>query len=385
MKSSFIIFFAIVFTLYALINFYVFIRGWKALQPFGTVRIIYIFAFVILSLSWLAGRIIENYWMSPFTNCLIWIGSFWLGALIYFLLIIILIDISRIINLFFGFLPEKNTNLYNGLKIYAFLSSLIVVSFIVITGYFNSRNPVINKLELKIPKHTANIEKLNIVAVSDIHLGTIIGAERLEIIVDKINQLNPDIVLLVGDVIDEDVKPVIEQNTGEKLLNIKSKYGTYGVTGNHEYFSGVESSCKYLSEHGVIMLRDSVIKIDNSFYLAGREDKEIKRIAGKSRKSLKEILYGIDMNLPVIVMNHQPFALEEAVENYVDLHISGHTHNGQFWPLNYITRLVYKISYGYISEGKTHFYVSNGAGTWGPPLRFGNRPEIVNIMIEFQK
>ena len=385
MKSSFIIFFAIVFTLYALINFYVFIRGWKALQPFGTVRVIYIFAFVILSLSWLAGRIIENYWMSPFTDCLIWIGSFWLGALIYFLLIIILIDISRIVNLFFGFLPDKNTNLYIGLKIYAFLSSLIIVSFIVITGYFNSKNPVINKLELKIPKHTANFEKLNIVAVSDIHLGTIISAEQLEKIVDKINGLNPDLVLLVGDVIDEDVKPVIEQNTGEKLLNIKSKYGTYGVTGNHEYFSGVESSCSYLSEHGIIMLRDSLIKIDNSFYLAGREDKEIKRIAGKDRKSLKEILYGIDMNLPIIVMNHQPFALEEAVDNYVDLHISGHTHNGQFWPLNYITKMVYEISYGYKKEGNTHFYVSNGAGTWGPPLRFGNKPEIVNIILEFKK
>jgi hypothetical protein len=131
------------------------------------------------------------------------------------------------------------------------------------------------------------------------------------------------------------------------------------------------------------MLRDSVIKINDSIYIAGREDKSIKQFAKKSRKSLGEILTGIDNNLPIIVMNHQPTEFDEAMKNKVDLHLSGHTHHGQLWPFGFITNKVYTLSKGYLLKENTHFFVSTGAGTWGPPIRTGNRPEIVNIKLIF--
>ena len=131
------------------------------------------------------------------------------------------------------------------------------------------------------------------------------------------------------------------------------------------------------------MLRDTTVIIDNSFYVVGREDRDIKRFAGKERKPLGELVKDINKNLPVIVMNHQPFELSEAVERRVDLHISGHTHHGQLWPFNYITEKVYEISRGYEKRDNTHLFVSNGVGTWGPPIRIGNRPEIVNIKLKF--
>ena len=383
MKSTFIIFFSTVLTIYGEINFYIFVRGWQAIPYQSSLRIYYLVFFLILSLSYLTGRILERYWMSFLSDTLTWIGSFWLGAMVYFFFIVILFDLLRLINIILPILPETGTANYINLKFAAFLFITLIISLVVYLGYINAKNPVINLIELNINKKAGSIKELNIVMASDIHLGTIIGKDRFSEIAEKINFLNPDIVLLAGDIVDENIQPVIENNLGETIKNIKSKYGTYGITGNHEYIGGVENACKYLSEHGVTMLRDTSTKIDNSFYLVGREDRDRRRFAGKERKTLEELMEGIDKSLPVIVMNHQPFELNEAVKNKVDLHISGHTHHGQLWPFNYITEKIYEISRGYEKREDTHLFISNGVGTWGPPMRLGNRPEIVNIKVKF--
>ena len=383
MKLNFLIFFAVVFTVYGLMNFYIFIRGLQALPPQSGLKPYYIIVFLILSLSYLAGRILESYWLSPISDVLTWTGSFWLAAMIYFLIIVILLDLVRATNLMFHFLPEKTGLKYPNLKFITLLISIAVVTVIVIAGYINARHTVVKELKISINKKAGNLKELKIALVSDIHLGTIVGANRFGQMVDKINSLEPDIVLLAGDVIDEDIAPVLRHNIGDKLFAIKSKYGVYAVTGNHEYIGGVDEAVKYLCEHNVKMVRDTVIKISDSFYLAGREDKDRQRFYGKPRKPLDEILTGIDKSLPLIVMNHQPFELDEARELGADLHLSGHTHHGQLFPINLITGMIYEISYGYRQEGNTHFYVSCGAGTWGPPIRIGNRPEIVHIIMNY--
>jgi uncharacterized protein len=131
------------------------------------------------------------------------------------------------------------------------------------------------------------------------------------------------------------------------------------------------------------MLRDSSIKIDNAFYLIGREDKNITTFANKKRKSLGELVQQVDKSNPLILMNHQPTDLDETVKNDIDIQFSGHTHDGQLFPLNFITNLVYELGTGYLRKGQTNFYVSTGVGTWGPPVRIGNSPEIVNIKLKF--
>ena len=383
MKKAFIIFFSIVFSIYGLINYYIFIHGLQALPTGSYLKYIYIVLFIILSLSFIAGRFIERLSISILSKSLTWIGSFWLAAMVYFFFIVIIIDISRLVNIFLPIFPPAETVTYLNFKLLIFLSSVLLVSLIVAAGYINAKNPVIKTLQIKINKKANFLKSLNIVMVSDIHLGTIIGKKRFDNIVSKINTLNADLVLLAGDVFDEDIKPVIQNNTGETLKNIKSRYGVFGITGNHEYIGGAEKACQYLSEHNVQMLRDSVIKIKDSIYIAGREDKSIKQFARKSRKSLGEILNGVDDSLPVIVMNHQPTEFGEAIKNKVDLHLSGHTHHGQLWPFGFIAKKVYTLSKGYLLKENTHFFVSTGAGTWGPPIRTGNRPEIVNIKLIF--
>jgi len=204
-------------------------------------------------------------------------------------------------------------------------------------------------------------------------------------LVERINALEPDIVLFPGDILDEAIEPVLKYKSGEPLKNIISKYGVYAITGNHEYIGGIDESASYLKSLGIRLLRDSIVLIDNSFYLIGREDRDSRRFHGILRKPLKLLMQNIDKSKPVILLDHQPFKLNESEKNGIDFQLSGHTHHGQLWPVNYITEKVYELSWGYIKKGNTHYYVSSGYGTWGPPVRIGNTPELLLIEIKFKE
>ena len=383
-RMDFVIFFSIVLTVYGLINYYIFVRGLQAFPEGSTLRKIYLVSFLILSLAYIAGRLSERYLPPWAGSSMIWVGSYWLAAMAYFLMIVAMFDILRLINHFLPFYPNFITAQYVMAKQWIAGIAIVVVGIVIALGSVNALNPKIRTIELTLPKKQAVLPSLNIVMASDIHLGTMVCQGRLTRIVDTINSLNPDVILLPGDVIDEDLAPVIRQNLGETLKKLKARFGIYAVTGNHEYIGGVEPAVKYLEVHGIRLLRDSAVTIGGSVCVVGREDISGNRARGKKRKTLQEILETTAGTLPVILMDHQPFHLEEAEQAGVDLQISGHTHNGQMWPFNYITRKVYELDWGYLKKGNTHYYVSCGVGTWGPPVRIGNTPEIVDIRLRFE-
>jgi uncharacterized protein len=382
-KRDVIIFFSIVLTVYGLINCYIFISGWEAIPQDSYWRGLFAILFLFFVLSFIIGRFLERITVSWLSAALVWAGSFYLAAMVYVLLIIVVIDLARLINFAIPFFPSLLYTQYQQAKELTALAVASIAVCIVIAGHINARSPRVKELDLSISKNSRKIEPLNIVAVSDIHLGTIICKARLEKIVNQINQLNPDLVLLPGDVVDEDLGPVIKQNLGETLRKIRSRFGIFAITGNHEYIGGVEEACRYLADHGITMLRDNSVKVNDSVYVVGREDRSYNRAAGRKRKSLEELMVGVDTEYPVILLDHQPFRLDEAERHGVDLQLSGHTHHGQLWPFNFITKKVYELSWGYKKKGNTHVYVSCGVGTWGPPVRTGNRPEIVNIRLTF--
>ena len=382
-KLNFIIFFSVFLLLYSLINFYIFLRGWQAFAPDSPFRTPYAVAFWILALSFIAGRFLERVAITHFSTVIVWMGSFWFAAFAYFTLSLLLIDILRLINYGIPIFPTFITaNLARTKMIVGFGLTTIVIGALAF-GYLNARNPRVKLLGVHIPKQIDTLQTLNIAVASDIHLGTIIGRDRLNAIVDKINSLHADLVLFPGDIVDEDLAPVIHQNLGETLRTIKAKYGVYAITGNHEYIGGVEEACKYLTEHGIRILRDEVVTVNGGITLVGREDRSISQFNGRKRKPLADLMAGIDKRHPIILMDHQPFGLNEAVEQEVDLQLSGHTHHGQLWPFNAITNAVYELSWGYKKKGNTQFYVSSGVGTWGPPVRLGNTPEIIHLRITF--
>ncbi len=375
-------FFGIVFALYGLINYYIIRRGLSIVSPEHKTFFLVVSIFVVV--SYIAGRFLERAFPSIISTVLIWIGSFWIALMFYFFLSLVAVDLLRLINHFVPFFPEI---IYRNPEKTKRFTALVIILFVFITvagGYINTKMIVVQHYRIPIKKSAGNLKSLNIAMASDIHLGTILDSSFLEKVVDKINALNPDIVLLPGDIIDEDIGPVLHDNMGPLLEKIKSKYGVYAVTGNHEYIGGVDEACNYLTSHGIKMLRDSVVKIDNDFYLIGREDIAIRQFAHKQRKDLKELLNGVDKSLPLILMDHEPFRLNEAFENGIDLQLSGHTHNGQLWPMNFLISKIYELGWGYMVKGNTHYYVSCGVGGWGPPIRTGSRPEIVNIKLVFK-
>ena len=198
-----------------------------------------------------------------------------------------------------------------------------------------------------------------------------------------IREMKPDLVLLLGDIVDGEIGPVLRGDLLQYFTWPECTDGLYAITGNHEYIGGEEAACRYLNDHGIIVLRDSSFKIDGLCTVVGREDLSSRQFGGKERKSLDTLMNNVDLRLPVILLDHQPFHLEDAERHGVDLQLSGHTHHGQLWPFNYISQKIFEVSWGYKKKGTTHIYVSCGVGTWGPPVRTGNRPEIVNIRLSF--
>jgi predicted MPP superfamily phosphohydrolase len=160
----------------------------------------------------------------------------------------------------------------------------------------------------------------------------------------------------------------------------------YAVLGNHEYISrNSELAVESLKQANVNVLVDEHVKLNNQFYIVGRDDRMAGSISGKPRMKLSKLMDGIDKNLPIILLDHQPNNLEEGQRNGIDLQLSGHTHNGQFFPNNLISKHVFEHSWGYLRKGDYQVIVSSGFGTWGPPIRIGSNPEIADLTIYFEK
>ena len=376
-------FFAIFFGIFLTGNVYVFIRGWQALPVNNWIRAAYSLLFTLAAFTFIIAEVFRRSRLLENDKILVLIGSIWLALILYALLSVIVLDLIRALNFFFHFLPAKEVLLKYHIPLMLFFAVIFISSSIVTIGVITAANPVVNKIDIKIDKKAGSKKSLNIVMASDIHLGNIIGRKKFQYLADTINSLNPDIVLFPGDFFDRTLEPLVENNIGAIIESIHSKYGIYAVTGNHEYFGGVSKAVNFMRQHKINVLLDESVVIDKFFLLAGREDKTVSRFSDKQRKSLSEILAGKNTDLPIIVMDHQPSSIGESVKNMADLHLSGHTHNGQLWPLNYITKALFDVSNGYAKIDSTHIYVSKGYGTWGPPVRTTGRPEIVVLQVEF--
>ncbi|MGE0076673.1 MAG: metallophosphoesterase [Bacteroidales bacterium] len=370
------IFITIVLSIYFLVNSFIYVQT-KPVFSIATFGIWLKVAFWLLVLSYPLGRVLEGIFDGNIFSILVKIGSIWLGAMLYLFIIFLILLIVRFSNNLFNYSEYLDFKSHLNYKQIAVFVVYTITTLVLIAGHINAINPKVSKVNIKTNK-ISDDNGLRIVAVSDIHLGTIIGKKRLSKLVNLINEQKPDIVLLAGDIFDEDIAPVVNGGMGKLFEDINSKYGIYAVTGNHEYFGNFEAKIAYLKQHKVNVLRDSSALIDN-FYVIGRDDRQSNAALKRNRKTIEELVNGLDKSKFMILLDHQPYHLNEAQENGIDLQLSGHTHDGQMWPFNYATQGIFEVSKGYLKKGNTHYYVSTGFGTWGPRVRIGNRPEIVVI------
>lgn len=348
-------------------NFYVFWRLWH-MVPQGNPLRWAVLAFGVAAVSSVfIALLLGNNIPQGLAGALYKFGTSWFFFMIYFLLIFLVGDILRLCGVPVG---RYMLGSWTGLVV----STALVVA-VMIAGNIRYHHKKRIELNLTVEKPLPS-GGLKIVAISDLHLGYTIGKRELDRWIDLINAEEPDIVLIAGDVTDKRARRLAEDGLAPEFHKIKARYGVYASLGNHEYINNVDESIAFLHEAGMTVLRDSAALVDDLLYVVGRDDN-----SNRNRLPLDRLVAGLDRSLPVILLDHQPYNLEQAGQNGIDLQVSGHTHRGQVWPVSWITDAMYEKSYGYLRKGGAHIYVSSGMGIWGGKFRIGTRSEYVVITL----
>lgn len=344
---------------------YVFWRSWRILPlPAGwraAVLAVMLVLFVLMPVCMAPGTL--DRLPLPAASAVYKASLSWVFVLIYLLMAFLLLDILGLLH---AVPPSFRTHSLAGTATVAGAVFLVFLG-----GNIHYHHKHREAIAVNTSKPLAR--PLRIVMLSDIHLGYHIRRGEFAKWVDKINAENPDLVLVAGDIIDRSVEPLLRDGQAREFRRIKAP--VYGCPGNHEYYAGIDASREFYRLAGVTMLRDSAVEA-KGVSIVGRDDRTNPR-----RKQLAALMQGVDRSKFTILLDHQPFHLEEAEQAGVDFQFSGHTHYGQVWPVSWITDAIYEDAFGPLAKGATRYYVSSGIGIWGGKFRIGTRSEYVVLTV----
>jgi uncharacterized protein len=355
--------------LYSGINFYAFFRARSVFHFSGCHQIIIIIVLVVLICAPILVRITEAYHQEFLARAIAYIGYIWMAFVFLFFFFNVTFEIIvflyELIGSGTGSLPLRNI---------AFGAAIFLAFIFVVYGFFDAQRVRVKKLEVYTGQLLPNDGKIRIVQISDVHVGLIIRNKRLQVILDHVREVKPDILVSTGDLLDGELDNVMSQI--QQFVSITPKYGKYAVLGNHEYYAGLKRSLEFTKLAGFEMLRDDVRQIAG-ISIFGADDITGRKLGVSNDKQLFEKMLAQKNDDFILLLKHQPFVVDG--ENF-NLQLSGHTHGGQIFPFMFITRLFFPKNYGYYELGKNKsLYVSGGAGTWGPPVRVFASPEITVI------
>jgi len=360
---------------YTIPNIYVFLRIWNLFINKGY-RFYYSIVYIAFALIYPFGRILSESGYSIMAQLFRTVGNYILPFYLYLFLFILFLDFLLLSNLLFRLVqPPKLWS--SRIKKIALGSVLTASILVVVAGVINFNSIRISRYQIDVPAKSSNIRHLKIAFAADFHLGEETSIHFVEKFAKEIRSINPDILLFGGDIVEghnegENLKEI------ETILNkIETRYGVFGVLGNHEHYSGHDKG-SFFDKAGIKVLTDTSFILNNSFTLAGRNDSHF-----RSRKSLENLLASVSDSLPLILLDHRPTEIEQVSKTLVDVQLSGHTHNGQLFPINLITNKIYELSWGYKKIGNTHFFVTSGIQLWGPPVRTVGKSEILVVDVDF--
>jgi uncharacterized protein len=358
-----------VILLYNLFIFYIGYNIWVWLKTISgdKMGIKYFFWSVLLLFAY---SFIFGFWMeeSPFIT---WMGAIWLSLFYFLVLLLPVANLTLFLRRFTKVTKEKAVKWIG-------ISTVIIIVFSFSFGVFNAYSPVFKTYQIMIPKPILGKQNLKIIMASDMHFGDLASKGQAKKLVEEINAKNPDIVLFPGDIINDDVTPFLEEGIPAILKQINAP--VYASLGNHDRDD--VDLVEVFNNSGMIVLDDDVLVLPEGITLVGRKDKGYQDV---KRAELATLMKQVDVNTPVILLEHQPYDLDIAAKNGVDLILSGHTHRGQVAPGNLITNMLFENDWGYLRKEQLQSIVSSGFGFWGLPLRIGTRSEIVEINITFNQ
>ncbi|MDR1723385.1 MAG: metallophosphoesterase [Tannerella sp.] len=359
---------------------YIFWRGRQALPNKKSVQIPFAIILILEIVVFFTGFIFHNYLPDKIFILLMLLCNTWYIASIYISLAILILQILHLANKEWAWYPIFVNLYWDKIKIALFVLITAGIAWLMRDGYYNVKYPTVQHVYMTIPKQAAGRDSLTLVMTADWHIGEMIRKSHVRRIVGLCNEQNPDMIVIVGDIIDYETRFAEKEHIEDDLRELNAPLGVYMTLGNHEYRANRFAKLRWIEKTGIKLLIDSVIcPPDSSFYLIGRDD----YINHRNRAPLSALIHGIDSLKPIIVLDHQPNRLNEIAMNHADLGLLGHTHNGQIWPYSLFLHLIYECPYGYYRKGNTQFFVTSGAGCAGPPYRIGTHSEIVVLHIVF--
>ena len=332
-----------------------------------------IFIFLILFSTFLIARILVKTFGIHIPNSIIFATHLILAFTNYLFIYLAATDIIRLIFklLHTPFLSHK----------VQMIIVLVLTLVTIIYGYINSHNTKITAYTVTLKKELK--ENITIAALSDLHIGADMSPKRLSKEVQIINNMKPDVIFIIGDIIDNNIKDLTQAHIQE-LKKLNAPLGVYAVIGNHDYYSSdAETIKKLLTQADINILIDNVTYIqEKGVYIIGRDSLRHTNDDGSMRQNIKTLYDKVeDKAKPVIILDHVPKGLKDGKSINADIQISGHTHDGQTFPLNLIVRKMTLLSHGMLVDDGFYYIVSSGIGLWGPPVRVGTDAEILLINV----
>jgi len=368
-------FHTIVTITYTVPAIYLFIRIWQLFIE-KRFRVQYLVVFVILISIYPLTNLLEDSY-AGIANLFEAVSGYLLPFFLYVFLSVLAIDIALLINLIFRFIPRealKERPLRNRLFLIVIVFSVIVV----VLGIVNFNTIRTTEYSITVPGRSSDLKNLRIAFVADFHLEEKTPVRFVESFVRKIGTINPDLVLFGGDITEGGRMGPHMVKFENILKKVNTRYGVYGVLGNHDGY-GRGNVDAFLANSGIVILKDSITIIANSFAIAGRHDSRV-----KERQSAEMLVGLAPVELPLILVDHRPTELDQISKTRADIAMSGHVHNGQLFPINFIMKRLYELSYGHLKKGNTHFFVTSGIRLWGPPVRTVGKSEILVVDVNFE-
>jgi predicted MPP superfamily phosphohydrolase len=374
-----ILFLLTFFLVYGGVHAYVFWKARAALGfgvPGGVLLLLFM---LVMVLAPILVRLAERMGLEMLPRLLAWAGYGWMGLLFLFFSVSIILDLYRLTVLLAGLLFRRDLAFLSLSPGAAFTVPLIVAVGIMIYGYFEAWDIRTEKLTILSAKVPEKIGAVRIVLISDVHLGLIVRERRLEKILEAVKEAKPDLLVSAGDLVDG--QSVHLDGLTRLLQEIRPKYGKFAVTGNHEFYAGLQQTVAFTEKAGFTVLRGQGVPVGDVINVAGVDDATAKVYGLSSNLSEVEVLAKLPREQFTLLLKHRPQANRDALDGF-DLQLSGHVHKGQIFPFNLLTWFFYPVRAGHtLVQNGTHLYVSRGTGTWGPPVRFLAPPEVTLIEV----
>ncbi len=375
------LFFLFIIGVYGGAHVYAFVKARQALGFGWSAGIaLAVFMLIMVAAVFLV-RILERNEFELTARTLAYVAYLWMAVLFLFFCGSLALDIVNLVLRVPGWLGASSVPLIP--PRFSFALSLAVSSLVCIYGYFDAQNIRTERLVIETDRLPAGTDHLTIAQISDVHLGLIMRCDRLVGILEKVRAAKPDVFISTGDLVDAQINHL--SGLRELLQDISARYGKFAITGNHEYYAGIETAVEFTKRAGFTMLRGEAKDI-GPIFIAGADDRTAVQVHETRPVSDREALAGTDRSKKfVLFLKHQPHPDPDAIGMY-DLMLSGHTHKGQIWPFYYFARRAHPLIAGKYDVGKGSIvYTSRGTGTWGPPIRFLSHPEVTVIELVRRK